>query len=239
MQYQLLGQQITIDAPKEAYNDYRHRYFLLAQQAKCTFKVLYQNNHSLEQVIKSVPDQVERALLPVVQACIRELVDHDILTIDQELFLKAYEPLITAWTEPYMEVCDKYAEITMNKAQMDEYRKARRQYRGRVVGGGFGFSGAVKGMAMAGAMNMAIGAGHMVFNALGKAASSISCSMKMGRIFDDPNTFAKIADGVFLSAFNCHYALIHCLYETGIPHGRISEVETPAAGTLRGGSSAG
>lgn len=96
MQYQLLGQQITIDEPKEAYNDYRHQYFLLAQQAKCTFKILYQNNHNLEQVIKLVPDQVERALLPVIQACIRELVDHDILTIDQELFLKAYEPLIFA-----------------------------------------------------------------------------------------------------------------------------------------------
>lgn len=216
MEYRLLGQQITIDASKVAYNDYRRQYFLLAQQAKSRFKGLYQNNHSLEQVVKAIPDQVEGALLPVVQACIQELVDHDILTIDQEAFSQAYEPLITAWTEPYMEVCDKYAEITMNEAQMDEYRKARRQYRGRIVGGGFGFSGAVKGMAMAGAMNMAIGAGHMVFNALGKAASSISSSMKMGRIFDDPNTFAKIADGVFLSAFNCHYALIHCLSETGI-----------------------
>lgn len=51
MEYRLLGQQITIDASKVAYNDYRRQYFLLAQQAKSRFKGLYQNNHSLEQVV--------------------------------------------------------------------------------------------------------------------------------------------------------------------------------------------
>ena len=45
-------------------------------------------------------------------------------------------------------------EIDGKEADERAYRSARKDGRGRVVGGGFGFSGAVKGMAAAGAINM-------------------------------------------------------------------------------------
>ena len=50
-------------------------------------------------------------------------------------------------------------------------RKFRKDTRGRVVGGGFGLSGMLKGMAVAGVANAVIGAGHSAFNLAADTAS--------------------------------------------------------------------
>lgn len=48
--------------------------------------------------------------------------------------------------------------------------------RSRLEGGGFGLTGAVKGIAVAETVNLVFGAAHMVFNGLGELGSSISAS---------------------------------------------------------------
>lgn len=55
-------------------------------------------------------------------------------------------------------------------------REYRKETRTRVVGGGFGISGAAKGMAIAGAANLATGAVHSTFNMIGNMFTSMSAS---------------------------------------------------------------
>ncbi len=74
-------------------------------------------------------------------------------------------------------------EIELTGEQLDEYRTLRRQTRGRIIGGGFGISGAAKGIATAGLANMTIGAAHGAVNLVGKGITSITNSNKKHKIY--------------------------------------------------------
>lgn len=202
-------------AERVAYNCFRKEFSSLADQAVSRFTELYQSNTSLEDVVQKAPGQFEEALQPVLERCVEILMEHDVLTVDTQLLLDTYGQRMDAWSDCYMKIRDQYAEIVLNEEDLDAYRRERRQNRGRVIGGGFGFSGAVKGMATAGAMNMALGAGHMLVNGLGKITSSIAASAKKSRVFRDPDTLATLQQGVGRTAFNCHYALIAALRQFG------------------------
>lgn len=71
----------------------------------------------------------------------------------------------------YMEdLCDEleehYNDISMALAEAKRQRELRKEERSRVSGGGFGLSGGLKGMAIAGAINMGTGLAHSAFNAV-------------------------------------------------------------------------
>ena len=82
--------------------------------------------------------------------------------------------------EPFVETCydfiDAYEEILAKQQGEHERRAYRKATRGRVIGGGFGLSGAVKGMATAGALNMGAGLAHGTWNMIGNALTDISAS---------------------------------------------------------------
>lgn len=75
--------------------------------------------------------------------------------------------------------------------------------RSRLEGGGFGLTGAVKGIAVAETVNLAFGAAHMVFNGLGELGSSISASNKKNRSFTIPKrTAISLMQKLLLLLFN-------------------------------------
>lgn len=74
------------------------------------------------------------------------LMEHDVLTVDTQLLLDTYGQRMDVWSDDYIKIHDQYTVIVVNEEELDLYRRYRRQNRGRVIGGGLGFSGAVKGM---------------------------------------------------------------------------------------------
>lgn len=85
--------------------------------------------------------------------------------------------------------------IDFDKESAAEYRRERKANRDRVIGGGFGFSGAVKGMATAGVMNAASGVGHSMLNAAGNAVSGIGASLKKSNCYSEyENIFVEAAN---------------------------------------------
>lgn len=232
----VLGVNITIPPERNAYNAYRLLFHQKADQAKEKFYNLYQQNSSLEDVVNKVPDQITQCLSPILEFCVKSLMDHGIYNIDKTQFVQQYGEIQDIWGEPFLKVCDKYAEIVMDQKELDEYRVARRQGRSRWYGGGFGLSGALQGAATAGALNMISGAGHMLFNGVGKVVSSIAANMQKSKIFQDPNTYQSISDGVWEAAFALHFALIHCLSITEVDpvplRGAISAEDSKSASAI-------
>lgn len=237
MKQELLGQTIEISESRVQYNKYRKRFTSEAKQAAKRFRADYQNNNrGLVNVIENTPEQIQRAMEPTIDYCIQTLVDHGILTIDQSRFEELYEDDLSLWQKPYLRICDKYAEITMEQDELDAYRVARRENRGRWVGGGFGLGGAIKGAATAGALNMVSGAAHMVVNGIGKLISSSSASSAMQKIFTDENTEKSLEDSVYDMAFRLHLCLLECLSRTDadtVPwQGRLLENEVDRAKSI-------
>ena len=208
MKFRLLGQDVAISEAAESYNTYRKLFIGQAKTAANQFFDMYERNQSLEDVVRKTPDQIAACIAPSVELCIQILVDHGVYTIDREQFSSTYRSYLDRWKKAYEAICDQYDSIVSEQEELDQYRVARRENRGRWVGGGFGVGGALKGAATAGAMNMVSGAAHRVVNGVGKIFSSLSASSEMRKIFNDSKTRSSLARSVWNTVFYLHYALI-------------------------------
>lgn len=105
----------TCSKPLDAYNQFRKTFIEQADMAKLCFSKLYNQNQSLDDVIKKVPEQAEASLNQVVDFCVKTLIEHDILMIDNITFRERYPAYQELWVEPYMKVFDLYAEIVLDQ----------------------------------------------------------------------------------------------------------------------------
>ncbi len=96
------------------------------------------------------------------------------------------------WNEFYGNLYSDYQCMQKKAAQEVAYREQRKQSRGRVVGGGFGAKGAMKGIVAAGAINSLTGAAHAAYNSIGDFATELNLSMEKGLIMKDPAMRTKI-----------------------------------------------
>lgn len=128
------------------------------------------------------------------------LGDQGVYSIDEDIFVRKY---LSGFDEEFYDTLDKMMdridEIDGQLASEKRYRELRKASRGRVVGGGFGLGGALKGMATAGVMNATTGMAHSLGNAVGNMGSSMSASLNKGAVY-------KNAKGPLREAIiNCGY----------------------------------
>lgn len=94
----------------------------------------------------------------------------------------------------------------------EEYRAERKASRGRVVGGGFGVGGAIKGMATAETMNIISGAGHSLVNAIGNAGSALEAASAKRALYNNSSTKSLLRKAIrsdIISCVNAHINLVN------------------------------
>lgn len=199
---------IAVSPARRNYNTTRLKYLALAKAASAKF------TNSYTASFKSIDDVHERCteiaysyIREAVEAAIQDLVKLGIYDVDADGFAEFLEPYFT-WPEDFAKIDDAYMEIVLKAEELDAYRSERRESRGRWVGGGFGFSGAVKGAMQAGAMNIATGAVHGIFNLGAKAISAAGDAIKKSELFKNPETQAHLTASVHRAVFNVHMALV-------------------------------
>lgn len=94
-----------------------------------------------------------------------------------------YMDVFQFWIPVFEDIDYKYNVICNGTEAAEYYRKIRKATRGRLVGGGFGLDGAVKGIATAGAINMMTGAAHSAFNFVGNIKSEWKKLQSIKEIF--------------------------------------------------------
>ena len=128
----------------------------------------------------------------------------------------------------YSKVVDAYdyiesdiEDIIEDQNMKKEYRAARKANRARMVGGGYGLSGAIKGAVQAGAINATTGMAHGVVNAIGNTGTAIMASAKKAALYNK-DTKETLSTGIFhsiLAVYNNHKELVNCYirnyYEKG------------------------
>lgn len=212
--FTLWGHTFSVDPDMIPYNSIRKQFRGLAHEAEADFESRVVNRcKSLDDLIKYGSDIFGECMQPLWNACVQALISVGIVHIDVSEFIARYQDYYDYWNEAFDVVADQYAAIVCNQAQLNAYRKQRRENRSRLEGGGFGLAGAAKGIAVAETVNLAFGAAHMVFNGLGKLGSSIAASNKKNQIFHNPQTHSNLAYAVYRSAFFTHTALIACMNE--------------------------
>lgn len=206
--------KLIISDELEDYNEFRNSFTPVADEAASNFEKLYrEENHSLSDLVKKFDRQVMSALKPVMAMCSKMLFENGIYDIDQDTFLNQYCSRYVTVVESFQKFVDKYYEIQGDYDAARMYRGERKASRGMLVGGGFGLSGAAKGIATAGVINLTTGLMHSIANGIGNMFSNMECRKKMDAIFYDRNTLEELKDAVWESAFGMHYAYLDVVEE--------------------------
>lgn len=104
-----------------------------------------------------------------------------------------YRKIMNPISEAIRDIRYQLSIINSEEQAAKEERRMRKASRGRVVGGGFGLTGALKGMAMAGAINMGTGLLHGSVNTVGNLFTSISASSDRRSLYKDAKGYLEEA----------------------------------------------
>lgn len=208
----LFGHTITFRDPAERFFDLQYAGWTAQDQAKKKFLNWYDKCGNIENVLRGYKGFAQNVLNDLaIQPLFNSLRQYDIYDVSRDDYCASCADY-TETEHALNFVAQQYTAI-QNKREADaEYRAVRKASRGRWQGGGFGFSGAVKGAAMAGGMNLLSGMGHSVVNAVGNAGSSMEASSAMRKLYTQAKTrqilFDALAEDLF-DVFFAHMDLIN------------------------------
>lgn len=185
------------------YNKYYVEYKELANKLTNQFVNHYKKEcKSLDDVVEKGIDIATSYLLQALESTVHNTIKK------YKIYELNLEDFVNQFYEPYMNfeeytniITDQYAEIVFAKEALEEYRKSRKNNRARIVGGGFGVKGAVKGMALAGTANMVSGAAHSIFNSFGKAISNAKINNTKREIFESKEPLKLLKEGLLSNIF--------------------------------------
>ena len=209
----LLGGSITFPAELMRYSKLRNFYYAMSNKAKIEFLVKYKTFSGLDDFIDHGFDTGMAIIDKAMDEAINIAVKNKIYDLNKKLFIEKYYQPYFVWPEAFDNLCDQYESIIDDEAQKDEYRTRRRESRSRFVGYGYGVSGAIKASAQAGALNLATGAAHGIFNLGAKAISAVGAGIKKSGIFHSEETKEMLTEAIGMSVFNIHFALCEALSE--------------------------
>lgn len=207
--FNLYGQNFTVSDDFEKYNIYRKIYNEAAMITAEEFKSTYMKNIiNLDTLITKVPEYAMLLIKNTISKTIQMLVHEEIMTVDEEIFLRKYYYKYFNFEKYYDPILEKYTEITETSDKLNEYREIQKLTRSKWQGGGFGVSGAIKGAMTAGALNI----GTDFLRSFGDSSRSRKDknqinSMKKA-VYNDPNTFSTLYKGIYNCTFGAFYGFI-------------------------------
>lgn len=105
--------------------------------------------------------------------------------------------VVEIWDEAMGAVYGEYCAINEEADNEKLNREIRKESRDRMQGMGFGLSGAIKAQMKAGAYNMATGAAHSIFNAVGDAMTDSARSSKLKSLYESDVTKNRLMSGMY------------------------------------------
>jgi hypothetical protein len=213
MKFNLWSYEVEVTDFQIAYAHIYRLYHNLAISHAEKMEYIYDEYGSLHEVIKYAEKTVKKIYSESIDASVRLLQKNKIYSIDSESFAEYCNPYCHNFFDAFGELYEKHMELIGEKNLAEEYRRYRKNARGRLVGGGFGFEGAVKGIATAGAANMATGLLHSMFNALDGAFTNAGINRQMKQIYKDPKVKESLVSGVFKDVSNMVYAFFDAMGE--------------------------
>ena len=208
--YMLLGKKIDFPEASDRFCKIQFDSWDKSAIAKNEFSQWYETLGSINNVITSYKGKVQElvekyALMPYYDS----LADYKIYDISKDSYWHRCLSL-KASDNAYAKVMAAYNQIEIDYQSEVAYREERKENRGRVVGGGFGVGGAIKGMTTAGAINMTTGAAHSIANTFGNMSSKGNADTRRENLYKTAKQdLCDAVGGCILSSINNFIALIN------------------------------
>lgn len=175
------GKEFSVDGSYRNYIAERNRFY--KAYYSYTDKIISEQFGTYKEYIDSEPDKCMEILSNLgstvinwgLDRGINFLIEHGIFDVSKTVLSdECAAEQLQGFYRVYSKFEEGYLSIVATEEQMEEYRKLKHESRGRWQGGGFGVAGAVKGAAVAGALNM----GGTILSSIGTAITgAIDSSM--------------------------------------------------------------
>lgn len=180
------------------YYEYGKIKTLLTKQADIAldfYNDLYDKYGNVERLLDNGEEEISRIVLVVFNGFKQIALQRGIYDFSEKKLFNSYEyeKIIKPISEAIHDIRVQLAIINSDEENAKKERELRKATRARVVGGGFGLTGALKGMAMAGAINMGTGLLHGSVNTVGNLFTSISASSDRRSLYKDAKEYLKEA----------------------------------------------
>lgn len=180
------------------YYEYGKIKTLLTKQADIAldfYNDLYDKYGNVERLLDNGEEEISRIVLVVFNGFKQIALQRGIYDFSEKKLFNSYEyeKIIKPISEAIHDIRVQLAIINSDEENAKKERELHKATRARVVGGGFGLTGALKGMAMAGAINMGTGLLHGSVNTVGNLFTSISASSDRRSLYKDAKEYLKEA----------------------------------------------
>ena len=210
----ILGTVVDISDSLVQYNKIRKEFIEKSQKASLDYQAIHDKYGSYTKFIDNFEDDAWNILFQNVSDCTKVLVDNGILEVDDDRFCEENKYIGEPLASVIREVNGAFQKVDDKLRNNVAVREARKENRGRYVGGGFGMGAAIEASVKAGALNMATGAAHSIVNSIGNSLDRSSASEEKEHLYHLSKT--KLCNGVYDAVFRCHIALIKYLAQFNI-----------------------
>ena len=182
--YSILGESLSISTEMENECYLRRKIDSTIESVPSAFEKWWNGLWDCEDILKKFDKLASTIFSPILQCSIEILQEQKIYNLDSELFINKYASnYIEETIQILEEVHQTLHRIDDQYKQEVAYRELQKRYRSRVVGGGFGLGGALKGMATAAALNATSGMAHSLGNSIGNAGYNFTASNRKDKLF--------------------------------------------------------
>ena len=231
-EYNISGDIVTVSTMVENERYVKKNTAEYINQVEKMFDGWYSSQYDCKSVYRNASDILWKVTQPMVKRGVEMLNAQGVYSLDERIFIDKY---LNGYADDFYNALDimieKIEEIEEQKEQESAYRKARKASRGRVVGGGFGLGGAIKGMATAGMINATTGMVHSLGNAVGNMGSGIAASSNMAAVYKYSK--APLREAILKSTYNVRNGIRAALErEAGIKCKYVTVTESERAAAI-------
>ena len=220
MEIKLFGEYVNFhDNLKTEISIYNH-FVRFANQFSTEYEEFYYTCSGVTEVLSGSENFARNRFDIICEKIVSILAANNIFGISSSQLYKYHQGFhIFSALNDLRNSIDKLREQRDQEIAYRSYRKATRD---RFVGGGFGVSGAIKGITMAGTANLATGAIHSVANAFGNMGSSSRYNRRMTSLHNSSKC-SVLRDAMYKDCLEFYNVLEKCFSDNGFRTGNIGE----------------
>lgn len=212
------NKQIVVSDDVEKIAELTKKRIVVKSKYMASILAAYDKAGSIENFMENFSDVSGNISGNAIKDALDICVNDGYYDIDENFFLEdgRQEFIFDSMFNELEDLFGAYKNIIQQNEDEHEYREQRKENRGRFVGGGFGLGGAISGSLKAGALNMATGLGHSVFNSIGNAMSNYEASKKLKELYELPQCRDILLNSVNILVNNIWLIMINDVYQLSI-----------------------
>lgn len=201
------GYTLTFAKETVIFGNIYYMFYPYILQGMQDIESIYQQTEDLDSLLKKLYSLsfFENIMSKPVQLALSICTEYHEYDITEKTILQTnsydlagkFHNAISAWELALNPILEQYQIIYQEAQEEKEYREYQKATRTRLQGGGFGLTGALSGMAKAGAVNLATGAIYSAVNAIGNSNTDKKTRKKLNSLLHSPDTLTALKSAYY------------------------------------------